>query len=425
MSSKYVDISAITQVIGCIYNNPRLLDFTDKYNLTEYDFPDSFYKVVYGVLFKLYEGGATSITINSINDYLEGRPNARAIYVVGNGDEWIAKASESADKNAFDYYYGRVKKMTLFRAYESYGVDMSWLLDMNNILDSKKRQEQEDLVDSLSVAEIVDQIDKRIDEIKMKCSDVADTVSFQAGDDISSLLADLQKHPEVGISMYGSMMNSITRGARLKKFYLLSAPSGYGKSRTLVANACMFSGNKIYNTQLGCWLKSGSNQSTLYITTELDKQEVQTMMLAFISGVNEDHILNWRYEGDEEKRIREAEQILQNMPLYVEFIPDFSLQDIENCIKRNIRDHDVSYVCFDYIHTSMKILEEITRRSGGIKLREDNILFMLSTRLKDLCNQYGIFIMSSTQLNATWKEENEMPDQNLLRGARAIADVDI
>ena len=70
----------------------------------------------------------------------------------------------------------------------------------------------------------------------------------------------------------------------------------------------------------------------------------------------------------------------------------------------------------------MKILEEITRRSGGIKLREDNILFMLSTRLKDLCNQYGVFIMSSTQLNATWKEENEMPDQNLLRDARAIAD---
>ena len=32
MSSKYVDISAITQVIGCIYNNPRLLDFIDKYN---------------------------------------------------------------------------------------------------------------------------------------------------------------------------------------------------------------------------------------------------------------------------------------------------------------------------------------------------------------------------------------------------------
>ena len=66
-------------------------------------------------------------------------------------------------------------------------------------------------------------------------------------------------------------------------------------------------------------------------------------------------------------------------------------------------------------------MEEITRRSGGIKLREDNILFMLSTRLKDICNQYGIFIMSATQLNGDY-QESKTPDQNLLRGAKAIAD---
>ena len=75
----------------------------------------------------------------------------------------------------------------------------------------------------------------------------------------------------------------------------------------------------------------------------------------------------------------------------------------------------------DYIHTSMKILEEITRRSGGVKLREDNILFMLSIRLKDICNQYGVFIMSATQLNADYVD-SETPDQNLLRGAKSIAD---
>ena len=69
----------------------------------------------------------------------------------------------------------------------------------------------------------------------------------------------------------------------------------------------------------------------------------------------------------------------------------------------------------------MKILEEITKRSGGVKLREDNVLFMLSTRLKDLCNKYGIFIMSATQLNGDWKDA-KIPDQNLLRGAKAIAD---
>ena len=77
--------------------------------------------------------------------------------------------------------------------------------------------------------------------------------------------------------------------------------------------------------------------------------------------------------------------------------------------------------CHDYIHTSIKILEEITRRSGGVKLREDNILFMLSTKLKDICNQYGVFIMSATQLNGDY-QTSETPDQNLLRGAKAIAD---
>ena len=46
---------------------------------------------------------------------------------------------------------------------------------------------------------------------------------------------------------------------------------------------------------------------------------------------------------------------------------------------------------------------------------------MLSTRLKDICNQYGIFIMSATQLNGDWKDV-KIPDQNLLRGAKAIGD---
>lgn len=139
MSSKYVDIPAIIQVIGGCFNNPKLLDFTDKYNLTEYDFPDNFHKVVYGTIYKLYENGATSITINSVNDYLDSRPNAKAVFTSGRGEEWLINASKTSESLAFDYYYGRVKKMTLLRAYDEFGVDMSWLLDVNNIFDAKKR----------------------------------------------------------------------------------------------------------------------------------------------------------------------------------------------------------------------------------------------------------------------------------------------
>ena len=159
----------------------------------------------------------------------------------------------------------------------------------------------------------------------------------------------------------------------------------------------------------------------MYITTEQEIEEIQTMMLAFLACVDEEHIIGNRYEGNEEERVKEAAKILSECPVYIECLPDFSLQDIEDTIKKNIREHNVKYIFHDYIHTSLKILEEITRRSGGIKLREDNVLFMLSIRLKDICNQYGVFIMSSTQLNSDY-QESETPDQNLLRGAKAIAD---
>ena len=84
-------------------------------------------------------------------------------------------------------------------------------------------------------------------------------------------------------------------------------------------------------------------------------------------------------------------------------------------------EKDVTYVFHDYIHTSLKILEEITKKAGKVALREDNILFMLSARLKDICVKYNVFMMSATQLNGDYQDA-KTPDQNLLRGAKAIAD---
>jgi hypothetical protein len=46
---------------------------------------------------------------------------------------------------------------------------------------------------------------------------------------------------------------------------------------------------------------------------------------------------------------------------------------------------------------------------------------MLSARLKDIANTYGVFILSGTQLNGSYTD-SETPDQNLLRGAKSIAD---
>lgn len=311
--------------------------------------------------------------------------------------------------------------MSLLRAYDRYGIDVSFIYDPDNILDTEKKQLQEDNLDNSSLEHIAQLIDDRIEQIKYEYVNDVEGIAVQAGDGIFELLDDLEQHPIAGSPLYGPLINTVTRGARLKKFYLRSAATGVGKTRSMIADSCYIACNKIYDDTFGTWIKNGIQEPVLYITTEQDKNEIQTMMLAFLSNVNEEHIIYNEYEGNEKERVIEAAKILKDSPLYIRELPDFSLQDVENEIKKGIRDHDVKYIFHDYIHTSMKILEEITRRSGGVKLREDNILFMLSNKLKDICNQYGVFIMSATQLNGDYVD-SKTPDQNLLRGAKSIAD---
>ena len=334
--------------------------------------------------------------------------------------------SHAADENStittFDYYYNRMKKMSLFRAYHDLaGMDLTWLYDPDNIFDAKKKQEQEEWFDNSSLLDIANIIDDKIIEIKARNIDNSLSCGIQVGEGIDELIDSLKESPEIGYPLFGKYVNTVVRGARLKKFYLRSAATGVGKSRAMAADVCYIGCPQMFSLEENKWITIGAPEPVNYIATEQDLSEVQTMMLSFLSAVDEEHILNGEYFVGEEERVRKAAQLLKQAPIYFESLPDFSLQDIENTIIRNIREHDVKYIFLDYIHTSMKILEEISRRSGGVRLREDNILFMISIRLKDLCNQYGVFILSSTQLNADYVD-SETPDQNLLRGAKSIAD---
>lgn len=420
MPSKYVDTNAIIQVIGCIYNTPQLLDQEDKYNITEEDFPETFHQILFGSIYRVYHLGAKEISLLSIEDYLKGRPKSEAIFRQRKGEEWLLKAAENSTLSTFDYYYNRLKKMTLLRLFDDVGINVSDIYDPDNILDVKKKQAQEEYLDNSSLLDIADLVSAKVDTIRTQFVDETYGRSAQAGEGIFDLIENLKLYPEFGIGLFGDYMNTVTRGARLSKFYLRSAASGYGKSRTMAADAAFIACDEIYYENTG-WVSTGEKHPTLFITTELTLDEVQTLFLCFLSGVNEEHILNGYYVNDEEERVMKAAQMIADSPLYVEEMMDFSLQDVENIVKKNIREHGVKYIFLDYIHSSLKILEEISSKTKGMKLREDNVLFMMSNKMKNICNQYNVFIMSATQLSGDWRE-SETPDQQLLRGSKAIAD---
>lgn len=420
MNNNYVDIPAIIQVIGCIFKNPNLLD-NENYFFNEDDFTEEFHKILFGSIYNLHLLGAKSITINTIEDYLRDRPKSLATYKANKGAEYLQKIGDNVQISTFNYYYQKMKKMTLLRMYQKAGMNLSWLYDTNNILDMKKRQAQEDWLDNNSLEDIAEIIDKKITDIKLKYIDNTNEDFVQAGDSMIDLIDELQKKPEIGYPMFGPLINTITRGARLKKFYLRSAATGVGKSRAMIADACSIACDEIYDSAKQDWIENGTREPVIFITTEQEVDEVQTMMLAFLSDVDENHIIYNNYEVGELDRVVKAAKLIQKCPLYIKKLPDFSLKDIENTIKYSISEYGVRYVFFDYLHTSMKILSEVTSKTGIKGLREDNILFMISIRLKDLCNEYGVFIMTATQLNAEYRSA-QVYDQNLLRGAKSIAD---
>ena len=663
---KYVDVPAIMKVIGGVFTDNSLLD-SPNYSFSEDDFPEEFHKILFGTIYNIHLINGDKITIEAIEHYLSQRPKAYGVYTSNKGREYLQRLSEITELATFDYYYQRVKKMTLFRAYQKIGFDISWLYNPDDVFNAKKKQAQEDWLDSTSIDEIADIINDKIDNIRLKYADNAGNNIVQAGDDITNFLEDLKQNPEYGYPLYGPYINTITRGARLKKLYLRSASTGLGKAldnetilptpngfrqvkdikvgdmlfgadgkptkvlkvfpqpekkqvyivrltdgrevrcckdhlweiiqrkngkarimtteqildmenkrdtpfrfndgyrdfirlaepvvyeerpltssmenivkafsktnvsapeniifnsieirrkfvkmylnerssvtyfdreiaesymslfrslkifttitekfdierdryfyevrvyqnrskvaiesitptdeyvdmtcftvdnkdalflcgdyvvthntRMMIADACTFACKKIYDVEKKAWQEKDYAVPTLFIATEQDIREIQSMLVAFVADVDEEHILTGKYEDGEWERVQEAAQVIKESPLYVEELPDFSMQDIEKVIKRGINEHGVKCICFDYLHSSMGILSEISSKAKVTGLREDNVLFMISVKLKDIANQYDVFIITSTQLNASYTDGKL--DQNALRGAKSIAD---
>lgn len=247
MNSKYYDVSSCMQVIGDVFMEPSLLDLTDKYNFHEEDFAQEFHRILFGSIYNLHQLGAKAISIEDIEKYLEQRPKKYAIYKTNKGSEYLENIKEMCQLASFDYYYNRMKKFTLLREYDKVGMDLKWLYDPDNILDSKKKQAQEDWLDNTSLESIAEKIDKKITDIRLKYVDGTDEEYVQAGDGITELIERLQKNPEVGYPLYGPLVNTVTRGARLKKLYLRSAATGVGKTRAMIADACNIACDELYN----------------------------------------------------------------------------------------------------------------------------------------------------------------------------------
>lgn len=162
-------------------------------------------------------------------------------------------------------------------------------------------------------------------------------------------------------------------------------------------------------------------QKVLYIATEQKADEIQTLILAYVSGVNERSILLGNYTPEELDRVNKALDIIDKYKdnFIIEYMSDPSIAQVKTIMAKYIIQEGVSYIFYDYIFSSPGLLSEFR----DVEVREDVALMMLSNSLKETAANYNVFIQSATQLNDGWSRTTiGSRDQNCLRGSKAIAD---
>ena len=423
------DTMAYRQVIGCLMYKPLLfLEYPD-IQAQDFDFKPA--KVCLFAIKKLYEAGAIVLTPLEVDQEIE-RSGSAALqaYKNENGLDFLKTSYEHAQLGNFEVYYNRLKKYSLLRKLQKQHFDISeYYVDDTKVNDPALEAAVIAKLEKATLVDILNSVEKTYNDIRNEFTN-GKSRNGNPAEGVMELIEELRKSPSIGPSLEGKIFSTVCRGAREGCFFLKSASTSAGKSRTSIFDACHLAYPKRWSHEKNDFIREfdakgnpREPRKVLFIVTEMDKEELQTIMLAYLSGVDEDHILTGKYDTPMElARVKKAAHIMEEYSGYflIEEIADPNLENVEATIKKYATVDNVKYVFFDYIHSTASMVSQFTRNN----IREDVILMMMANQLKQIAHDYKIFIFSATQVNASGLSDDEMEfkDERSIRGSKAIAD---
>lgn len=411
-----IDRHTIIQVLGGLMNHPDLLNETDKYNLAPEDFPNSLDKYGFSAIYNLYADGANKIHAVDVISLLQENLVAKNLIEKENGVTFFQDCEVNSDEGNFNFYYNRLKKLNLLREIQLTGRDTNDIFCENPLDDNYV--EINEKFQKMSVNDIVNVLKDEVASFENKYSYNNLVEESYAADDILELIDEWRKTPEIGYQLQGDIFNTVCRGGRRGKLYLRSAPSSGGKSRQMVGDACNIAYPIRYDRNKGEWVSTGSCEKVLYIMTEQDPEEIKTMILAYLTGYNEEIFLYGTYGEEEMPRIKIAADIMEKFKDNMLFarIPDPCSSVVKNLFRKYSIQFGVNIFFYDYIFSSPAMLSEYR----DLGLQEHVCLRMFTTTLKNLAIELDAFIMTSTQTNSEDDPKGGFRDFRNLEGSKAI-----
>ena len=398
-------------------SNTEFFANSDKYKLGLKDFSKTLDRYVFSAIYNLYLNEAREIHSIDIDNYLKSNPAAAALFKKENGLQFVQDCEVYSDSSNFDYYYSKLKKLNLLRDLEKEGYDVSDFI-CEDPLDDKYNQINE-AFEKLSIEDILNKVKTKIFLLEEEYDTNSNLSESKPTDGLRNLIADLKIAPDVGVKLQGNIYNSIFRGGRKGTLMLRSAPTSVGKSRLAVGDACYIAYPVRYEPKLGRWIATGQCEKVLYVMTEQSADEIQTMVLAYLTGINEEYFKLGTFTEEHMKIINKAVEIMETYDnLYFARIPEPTPSLIKNLFRRYKAQHGVDNFFFDYIFSNQAMLDEYKSQN----LPEHVCLRFFTTALKNLAIELKAFVSSSTQIS---EQENDKKsswkDYHNIAGARAIA----
>lgn len=412
----------IFSVMGNIAKSPSLY-LKDDNKLSDKDFVTDFHKVLFNAMKNIIVGNSNINEINSItiDNFLKPYPRYYNIWSENNGVDYLEDARETAQNEMYHHDYDVVKKYSLLRQYKDIGIDIKDLYDYDG--DTSKVTNDASSIDEMSIDDILEHYTSKVIDIRNDVNENSgEIVKFDINDDIDNLFERLSLRPEMGYPFVNEYYNGLFRGMRPGKYMLRSGDTGTGKTRQDIIDMCNVACDEKYEIGRG-WVNTGKAYDILFISTELNKQELQVLTLAYLTGISTSDIESGQYNEENRAKLEHGVEVIKRSKMHFVFIADFSISDIQLLIEEHVLKYEIQYVVFDYIQNSQK-LSRTLQEGFGHTLREDEIVQTFSKKLKELAEKYSLFIISSTQLNGKAKDESVFvsKDANVLRGGRATAD---
>ena len=409
------DKSVIQQILGSLMQHPQLLSEVDKYSLSVADFSTRFERYIFSAIMNLYCKGVSSIQPIDISNYLETDTVALKVFESNHGIEYLQDIFEYSSWENFPYYYEKLKKLNLIRDLKKQGFDTT-----DFYCEDLTRADADEInarFESLTVTDICNGVKRKLLQLESSYAQTGEIEEEKACDGIREFINHMHTTIEVGAPLQGAMYSKIFSGAQKQALTIRSGCSGLGKTRQAVGDACFLAYPIRYNSHTRQWEQTGSCEKVLFIMTEQTMSQIRKMIIAYLSDINESRFKLGNFTEEEQRILEQAVLVMEKYAdnLILVKMPNPTIELIKTIVRENCLTKDIGYVFYDYIFIGPALLDQFR----GFSLRNDEILLMFATALKDLAVELNVAVFTSTQVNASADDNKNIRNEASLAGGRA------